>query len=93
VTPFLAMLTGLGEKKSRGGGDDVDDITHVLSTHEPDVLLPLVVRALERSGDHRHLEGLEGHRHIVIHAFSRSPASSSSSATTVGRTVLTVEVT
>ena len=32
VTPFLAMLAGLLEKKLGGGGGDADDITLVLST-------------------------------------------------------------
>ena len=32
VTPFLAMLAGLLEKKIGGGGGDADDITLVLST-------------------------------------------------------------
>jgi len=86
------MLASLREKKNRSGGGDVDDITLVLSTREPDVLVPLVVRALESSGDH--LEGLEGHRGTLsIHVFSRSPVSSSLSAMAVGRTVPAVKVT
>lgn len=92
VTPFLAMLAGLREKKSRDGGKDADDITLILSTREPDVLLPLISRTLESTGDH--LQELEGHQGILsIHVFSRSPTSSSSSVVTVGRTVLPVEVT
>ena len=92
VTPFLAMLAGLLEKKIRGGGGDADDITLLLSTREPDVLLPLVMRALERTGDHLHeLKGYQGT--LLIHVFSHSFVSSSSLVTTAGRTVLAVEVT
>ena len=91
VTPFLAMLAGLREKKTRGGGGDADDITLVLSTREPDVLLPLVMRALERTGDHP--EEFEGHQGTLsIHVFSRSFTSSSSTLPRVGRTALAVEV-
>ncbi|KAF8548266.1 hypothetical protein OG21DRAFT_1449355 [Imleria badia] len=92
VTPFLAMLAGLREKKSRGGGGDADDIILVMSTREPDVLLALIMRALERTGDQ--LQELEGHQGILsIHVFSRSYTSLSWSAMTGGRTVLAVEVT
>ncbi|KAG8214287.1 hypothetical protein J3R82DRAFT_7426 [Butyriboletus roseoflavus] len=89
VTPFLAMLAGLREKSCRGDGD-ADDITLVLSTREPDVLLPLIVRALERTGDHLG-EGRQGT--LSIHVFSRSPTSSPPSENTASRSVLTVEVT
>ncbi|KAH0826279.1 hypothetical protein J3R83DRAFT_5751 [Lanmaoa asiatica] len=90
VTPFLAMLASLQERKSRGRGRDADNITLILSTREPDVLLPLIVRALEHTGDHPQ----EGHQGTLsIHVFSWSPASSSSPVTAASRTVLTVKVT
>lgn len=91
VTPFLAMLAGLKDKKSDGGWcRNAEDIILLLSTREPDVLLPLVIRALECTGDH--LE--EGHRgRLSIHVFSRTPPSSSPSVTTASRTALAIEVT
>lgn len=90
ITPFLAMLAGLREKNSSRGGA-VDDITLVLSTREPCVLLPLVIRALECTGNRgQKLGGYQGK--LSIHIFSRTPPSPTSSATTDG-TLLTVEVT
>lgn len=90
VTPFLAMLAGLQEMKNRGGAGAADNITLILSTREPDVLVPLVVRALERTGDH--VEGHPGTLRLSIHVFSRSSASSSSSVITAGRMASAVEV-
>ena len=92
VTPFLAMLACLREKKGRSGGSAADDIVLVLSTREPEVLLALVIRVLERMGNHPHEH--EGHQSTLsIHIFSRSPASSSPSLTTGDRTAFAVEVT
>lgn len=90
VTPFLAMLAGLRERKNRREGGDADDITLVLSTREPDVLLPLVIRALECTGNHL-WEGRRGT--LSIHVFSRSLASSPALVNTASQSVLAVEVT
>lgn len=103
VTPFLAMLAGMRKKmlgKGKGGGD-VDDIVLVLSTREPDVLLPLLLRTLECTDEHDHQEG-QGHRGTLsIHVFdSRPPVTTSSSSSSSSwadvahdRTELDVEVT
>lgn len=42
-------LVGIAGDFTFLGGTDADDITLVVSTRKPDVLLPLVVRALERA--------------------------------------------
>lgn len=78
VTPFLAMLAGRKKILKGKGADDADDIVLVLSTREPDVLLPLLLRTLECTDDHKKGQGHRGT--LSIHVFdSRSPASSSSS--------------
>ena len=92
VTPFLAMLAGLKEEKCQGGsgGEEADDIILLLSTREPDVLLSLVIHALECTDD---LLGDDGHRgRLLVHVFSRSPSSSSSSVPTVRGTAFAIEV-
>ncbi|KAF9458769.1 hypothetical protein BDZ94DRAFT_1239728 [Collybia nuda] len=49
ITPFLAMLRGLGDAT----GDW--DINLVVSTREPDVLMPLISAALPPSNSHSHV--------------------------------------
>lgn len=93
VTPFLAMLASLTEKKSYSGCErecgDGDDIVLLLSTREPDVLLPLIVRALECTGDR--LDDNEHPGRLIIHVFSRSSFPSSPLLRTVNRTMLSIK--
>ena len=87
VTPFLAMLAGM--KQQKNDSESKEDVIILLSTREANVLLPLIVRALECTADY--LE--EGHRgKLSIHVFSRSPPSASS-VTVESRTALAIEVT
>ncbi|KAH7925123.1 hypothetical protein BV22DRAFT_1089574 [Leucogyrophana mollusca] len=59
ITPFLAMLAGAKSKTPY-------DITLVLSTREPQVLLPLITRAWRKGARHR----------VALHVFSNQDAPS-----------------
>ncbi|KAH7885648.1 hypothetical protein F5I97DRAFT_1810448 [Phlebopus sp. FC_14] len=69
LTPFLAMLNGLRWKET---ADIQYDITLVLSTREPEVLLPLVMRAAQPRSD-EHSGNAISSLHLLIHVFSRAP--------------------
>lgn len=58
ITPFLAMLRGLGDDT----GDW--DINLVVSTREPDILLPLISAALPPQNSHSH---------VLVDVFSEKP--------------------
>ncbi|KIJ13081.1 hypothetical protein PAXINDRAFT_14129 [Paxillus involutus ATCC 200175] len=91
LTPFLAMLAGLrgtadGENEV---GAQVYDIISVLSTREPEVPLPLVMRAARCRDDDARASSLGT---MTIHLFSRSPPLSSTLPTAGPQLGLMVDV-
>jgi len=81
------MLAGLGWKADVGV--TAYDIVLVLSAREPEVLLPLVMRAAQRT-DNESSASPTGN--VTIHLFSRSPHPSFALPTAETQTGLTVDV-
>ncbi|KIJ08968.1 hypothetical protein PAXINDRAFT_17934 [Paxillus involutus ATCC 200175] len=91
LTPLLAMLTGL-----RGTADGEGEVSAhsyniilVLSGREPEVLLPLMMRAARCRDDDARASSLGT---MTIHLFSRSPLLSSTLPTADIQLGLTVDV-
>ncbi|KAF9222801.1 hypothetical protein BS17DRAFT_782595 [Gyrodon lividus] len=92
LTPFLAMLAGLREEEEEEEeevGVHVYDITLVLSTREPEVLLPLVMRAARGTDNDA---GTSFRGNMTIHILSPSPLTLSALPAGQTRTGLTVDV-
>ncbi|KAF8838260.1 hypothetical protein BDN67DRAFT_971835 [Paxillus ammoniavirescens] len=91
LTPFLAMLDGLGGTADRENGVSahVYDIILILSTREPEVLLPLIMRAARCRDNDAQASSLGS---MTIHLFSRSPLLSSTFPSAETQLGLTVEV-
>jgi len=90
LTPFLAMLTGLrGTADGEGEVGHVYDIILVLSTCEPEVLLPFVMRTARCSDEDARASSLGT---MTIHLFLRSPLLSSTLPTADIQLGLTVDV-
>ncbi|KAL4245701.1 hypothetical protein ABKN59_009710 [Abortiporus biennis] len=62
ITPFISMLSAVSSSSS----DDIQwDIHLLLSTREPDVLLPLISKALKGNGNPK--------LHLIVEIFSHNP--------------------
>ncbi|KIJ59645.1 hypothetical protein HYDPIDRAFT_140425 [Hydnomerulius pinastri MD-312] len=84
LTPFLAMLAGLRRK----GEEKEVDITLVLSTREPDMLLPLIMRSAQPNETSETTNSVN----LTIHVFSRSPLSPATPPDMTTQTGLSVSV-